>query len=411
MSTIRFKGNAKLTAAVQHAQVTAYDAATTYTVTRNGKSITSIAAGSATNVAAALVTAWNASTEPEFAEYTASNSTDTLILTQDTAGNEFGPVTTAESGGTGTIDDFTVVTANSGPSDFDVPATWSGGVVPANSDTVYLSNNTVPMKFSLDQSSGPTTLAVLQVDQSNEADIGLPEVNEDGEPYAEDRPQYLKLGATSLVIGRGPGQGSGRLKIDNSTLQTAIVVENTGSPAESNLEAFLWKGTHASNTMVVGGNASVGVGVFLGDAATLATLTVKDAATVRVGQGVTLAAVVVYGGTVVINCAVSTSIVMYGGTVTVNGTGAVALAQVWGGTLIYNSTGTLGGAPVVGDGALLDFSQDPRAKTVTNAIDVYGTGTVNDPNKVVATLVIDYNGTTPLPNLGTNFRITRAATA
>ncbi len=304
--------------------------------------------------------------------------------------------------------------ANSGPSDWDVAATWSTGAVPINADTVYFSNNTTPMKYSLDQSAGPITLAALQVDQSYEADLGLPEFNEDGDPYAEDRPQYLKLGSTSLIVGRGPGQGSGRLKIDNSTIQAAIVVENTGSPAESNIEAFLWKGTHASNSMSVGGNASVGIAVYLGELATLLTLTVKDSATVRVGAGCTLGTLTVYGGTVVVNGAVGTAIVMYGGTVTVNGAGAVALAQVWGGTLIYNTTGTLGGAPLVGDGALIDFSQDPRAKAVTNAIDCFGSGSVNDPNKVVnggGNLIIDYNGTTPIGNLGTNIRITRAATA
>jgi hypothetical protein len=59
-----------------------------------------------------------------------------------------------------------------------------------------------------------------------------------------------------------------------------------------------------------------------------------------------------------------------GGTLTV-AAGAITTLKVQGGTAIYNSTGTLGTATVSNAG-ILDFNQDPRAKTVTNPIQVYG---------------------------------------
>jgi hypothetical protein len=87
---------------------------------------------------------------------------------------------------------------------------------------------------------------------------------------------------------------------------------------------------------------------------------------------------------------------------------------VRGGRCVYNSTGTLGGAPVVSGTGHLDFSQDLRAKTVTNPIDVYGPDAkVSDPTKVVGTLVVDLDETSNSSNIdiGTNIRLTRGAVA
>ena len=83
MATNRFLGRAKARANVITVQVTAYDAATTYSLTVNGKSVTTIAAGSVNATATALAAAWNAATEAEFAEQTASANTDTVTLTAE----------------------------------------------------------------------------------------------------------------------------------------------------------------------------------------------------------------------------------------------------------------------------------------------------------------------------------------
>ena len=85
MATMRWKGAAQAVAQVTTVAITAYDATTTYKLTINGKTVSTSAAGSANATAAALVTAWNASTDPELAEVTASGSTSPLTLTGDTA--------------------------------------------------------------------------------------------------------------------------------------------------------------------------------------------------------------------------------------------------------------------------------------------------------------------------------------
>jgi hypothetical protein len=79
------------------------------------------------------------------------------------------------------------------------------------------------------------------------------------------------------------------------------------------------------------------------------------------------------------------------------------------GTVLWNSTGTLATA-TCGERGRLDFSEDPRAKSVTNPIESYSADPVNDPGKVVSSLVIDFNGVSPVPAWGSNFKMTRAAT-
>lgn len=59
----------------------------------------------------------------------------------------------------------------------------------------------------------------------------------------------------------------------------------------------------------------------------------------------------------------------------------------------------------------LDFARDPRPKTVSNPIELYGPlGLVNDPNQVVSNLRLDVNyGDGDVPSLGVNYRLTRGA--
>jgi hypothetical protein len=109
-------------------------------------------------------------------------------------------------------------------------------------------------------------------------------------------------------------------------------------------------------------------------------------------------------------------IVMTGGTCRLFGDNAVDLVQLSGESyLYYNTTGALGGATVVTGQATLDFSQDMRAKTVTNPIEVYSPDAkVIDPFKVVSGLIVDFNFTGVVTNgsdFGSNVRMTRGATA
>ncbi len=404
----RWLSAAKTVAQIGQITFATYDVATTYGILINGKAITQIGTGGTitATVAALLALIQTAqATEGDFAEMTFSANAGVLTYTV-TSSNAGKPVTVTGtvSGGTGTQTPA-AVTANSGPSVWDIIANWTSAI-PVATDSVYLDNSTVPVLYDLSQAGA--TVAAINYLQSFTGTVGLPKVNRNGLPYNEYRTDYLTLDATLIVVGRGPGRGSGRIKHNSGTVLSTVNVENTGTPAEQGLEAFLWKGTNASNAMNVT-KGSVGVAVFGGETATLNTLNV-DGGSVRIGAGVTLNTVVVNGGTVEINCAIVTSLTVNGGVVTINGTGACAALTVNGGTVYYNTTGTLGGAPLVLSG-LLSFDRDPRTKTVTNPIDVYVLPGVVDSDAVVTSLVVDFNGVEAIRGLGKNKRWSRTATA
>jgi len=126
------------------------------------------------------------------------------------------------------------------------------------------------------------------------------------------------------------------------------------------------------------------------------------------GIGATITTINQNGGQLQVNNG-ATTIICNVGTVTV-WAGAVTTLDVDGGKAIYNSTGTLTTAAVYEPGTL-DFSQDQRAKTVTNTIEVYGNGaTLNDPFKVVGSLAVGLNAVTTLANMniGENLTLTRS---
>lgn len=380
MATIRWTGGAKKVAQVRQQTLTAYDTATTYTVTIGNKTISSVGTGgTVTTTAAALVTLLNASTEPEFAEITWSNSSGTLIGTADTSGKPF-TFTISVSGGTGTVGAASNTTANSGPNDVGLAANYDTNAQPANGDDLYIDSTDVSLLYNLDALTA-VALASLSVGQNFTGYIGLPKINVDGSTaYPEYRTDYFTIQTSALTIGNGPGNGSGRIKINNGS-GTAVTVNvlNTGSAAETGLEAFLWKGTHASNVVNVF-KGSVGIAAFPGELATVATLRIGDEggasdASVRATVGVTLATVNQYAGTVELNSA-ATTINLLGGDMTFRGAGAVTTITIDNGaSLVYNSTGTIT-TLTVGPASSIVF--DDRAKTITNKVSLYSGSTFAD---------------------------------
>lgn len=347
---------------------------------------------------------------PEFAEVEASLFSASVVhVTGRTAGVPFTMTVTESTVGTGTAT-RAAVTAATGPNHYDNAANWSGGALPADGDSVYVDNSDVSILYGLLASD--IEPAAVYIALSFTGDIGLPEINEGGQ-YQEYRPQYLLWGPAVLQVGAGPGSGSGRIKIDSGTDQCALTVIDTGAPTDEALPALIWKGTHASNSLVMRAG-SAGVAVFGGETAALATFRV-DGGSLRLGAGTTLSgALVVNDGDVEINSLVDTSLTVLGGTVAIDGTGNVDQLTIRGGTVVYNTTGTLGGNTLLSGAAVLDFERDPSAKTVTNAIDLYGPDCfVFDQDKVVATLVVDLNegATASQVRWGSNVRLTRGTPA
>lgn len=396
MGTLIWRGDAPA-----RAQVSTITVANTWAtndtgvITINGKSLTLTvgAAAATTDVAAALVAMVNGAavvgTEtrsdtgdniPEFQEVTATLSGSTCILTANTAGIPFTATVSETTAGSGTLS-IATGTASQGPNDWSTAANWSTGAVPVNSDDVYFTNNDVDCLYGLDQNA--VTLTSLTIDQSYTGRLGLPTVNELG-GYYEYRPTYLMIGATTQKIGEGGGPGSGRIKINNGTVQTTLTIRNSGQELEEGLESILWKGTHASNAVNIT-RGKLGAAVFPGETAVIATLRVgyqesidSDAA-VRCGSGVTLTTINQSGGTLETASNVTT-VNMTGGTHT-RWAGTLGTLNLDGGTVHYLSTGTMTTVKVGSDG-VLNFTKDMRSRTVTNA-EIYERGEIHDPFQTV----------------------------
>ena len=123
-------------------------------------------------------------------------------------------------------------------------------------DAIVFTNNSIDCLYNLSQTA--LDPSGVTVEMSYTGKLGLPRRNIAG--YAEYREDYLNLGgATTLKKGVGSGSGTGRCKIKTGAVVCTATVDGTGTPIENGVEAFLWAGTHASNSMVVN-KGSVGGG-------------------------------------------------------------------------------------------------------------------------------------------------------
>lgn len=387
MSDIVLAGDAEEVAQVDSLDITAYDAATTYRVTIGGKILGVAGTTDAPTTETALVTAFNLSGYNEFTEITASRPSNSVLLTHDTAG-ESHVATSSVSGGTGTIGAVTAVTAADGPSVLTANncknASTGARALPVNSDTFTFEQLDVDLKYTL-EALAAVTLAALHVKASYTGLCGNVPYNDEGE-YDEYRPLYLKVGATLCEIGAGEGDGSNLVMIDFGAVQTACRVLATGSDPElEGLGAFIFKGTNASNVLLVEGG-SVSVAPFAGETSTIATLTAIGTAEVTTSAGTTLTTVNCGGtATLTITSAAAladvTTLNIYDeGTVIIKGDNAFTTINVYGSgaTLDYRGSGTIGTLNLI-DGATLEAGNNPSAFTVTT-LNGSGTPTINDQN-------------------------------
>ncbi|WP_298869235.1 LamG-like jellyroll fold domain-containing protein [uncultured Gimesia sp.] len=256
--------------------------------------------------------------------------------------------------------------ANSGPNNWDVAANFNTNTVPVTGDTVFISDTDISIFYGLAQSA--VTLAALHIEQTFSGFIGLPRTNTDGtNSYFEYRDSYLKIGATLLNIGDKEGDGSDRIKIDLGTVQSTVLITDSGTGEDANTPAILLLGTHASNVIDIN-RGSLGVAYYPTEVSTIATLRqafFDDAAsdtTVYLGAGVTITDIIKTGGDLDINSA-TTTFRQDAGETTIHA-GAHASLNVNDGALNYNSTGTATAISLAGD-AVLNFNQDRRPKAVT----------------------------------------------
>lgn len=365
-----------------------------------GNSVVSVVAGStvlntvASTIATAVTAAIAGGLFPEFTGLTCAYvaATATLTLT-GVAGTPFTATatTTETGGGAADLQTFvkTATTACSGPNYWSNATNWSTGAVPIAADDVVIENTAVSILYGLDQSA--VVLTSLRIEKSFTGDIGLPTRNANG--YAEYQEEYLKISATTGTIGRGEGDGSGRIKINLGSVQSANTVHSTGTSDDEaeGVEAVLLKGTHASNTLTVLGG-TVGVAVFGGETATIATLKVT-AGSVRCGSGVTLTTVRQSGGGTVEIASACTTLTQdpEGGILRVLGAGAVTTVNAYGPNLDYQGSGAITTLNVTGT---ISFEGNIVARTVTNT-NLYADSTLRDrSNSVTFTNPIATPGTT-----------------
>lgn len=364
-----------------------------------------------------LVSAWNASTEPEFSEVTATASGSSAIaLTADVAGKPFTVSTTTveADGSTSDSQTFTTTTAgtsNDGPNVWSTPANWDINTVPVSSDDVYVENSAQGIWYGLNTST--VVLESLNIGQNYTGTVGLPERNSGG--YAEYRETHLNISTKVLRIGYGSGgNGSERLKINLGSTQaskTEVNIYNSGKPAETGLEAILLRGTNSSNTLQVL-KGSVGIAVVGGSTSNFAagvnigyTDNKASDSKVRFGAGCTLGVVNIRGGEVITNSAITT-LTMTDGKLT-HQAGGMTTFSLEGGTCNYNSTGTVA-VMLLGSKGTLDLTKDMRAVTFTT-FDMWAGATLRDSFKrgVYSNLIdINHAGIQNVTiDIGTDIRI------
>lgn len=415
MSTEIFRGDAVAVAQVRQSELTGTWATNdTITVTINGKTVTYTVGGTTTITAilTGLAAALNASTIPEFAESTWSNADPYLRQTSDTAGRSqtFSiSRTTSSSGAVGAPSDST---ANSGPSAL-VAANFDTGALPAAADTCYIQDTSVDLLYNLDALSG--TLTACCIAASFTGEIGLPSRDETND-YYQWRPRYLVINVSTLVIGDGQGDGSGRMLIDLGSVQSAVLVLKTAESVEDEFHALRIKGTHASNTLEVYGG-SVDVAPEGADTATFATVTVGGDARVRISRRVTLGTLNVVGtATVELESAASLTDIT-----AINVSGRATLIIRGDNTITALKILDQGTVDDRGEGTITTLTKGPNgnysvsnntngvgARTITNTVLAAGTGQFDNANKTCTfTNAIDLGpaGLLDFPNLDLGYDI------
>lgn len=361
MSTLHWQGGApEVAQVIDYLFGGTWEASDLVSVTMGDVTVSLGAVGSTsiTTLLDTLVTAYNNLDEDSYPQFTsdesgatASRSGNNFRLTANAPGVPIEcTLTTVDAGGAAdaqTIDGAassagTITTANSGPNDWRSTGNWDTGAIPVNSDTVIFDARTTdPALYGLDQNG--VTLAALRFLKGCPR-VGLPTFNvlTPDSPYAEHRPDHLKINPTILYIEDGD-----RIKVNGgSTAWTATIVDTATGGAESGVPCVLLLGTHASNSLTVQ-RGLVGVG-FYGEASNLtglcaigkgaATNTTTQTPVVTLGNNVTLGTVTIDSGTLISNSAM-TALNQNGGLVQ-HYQGAITTIVSWG-TLYYLSTSAI----------------------------------------------------------------------
>lgn len=248
-------------------------------------------------------------------------------------------------------------------------ASFSPAFLPANGDTVYVNYGNADINAGLNQSA--VTLLDLVFGPNFQGTVA----SAAGAP--------LQVGVSRNLINNSQ---STNIAIDINTTTPAIDVQQTGlvNPLVFGNEAFRVQGGGAGCSMAIAGaNTSVGIGTQTSTTAAQVDTWKINGGTLNIGQAVTwtngyqTASAGVGGNTTggVVTVLSAGTLIQQSGqncSLITGGTGKIATAVITGSAILNNratsgvSLDTISIGP--GGSAIADFSQDPRALTITNAV-------------------------------------------
>ena len=400
MTIKRWIGNAPAIVDVWTITLSGTVTSQTYTVTINSKVLTFVAGISDTvdSVLGGLVSAWNSLAPlppPEFQELTASGFPaagpfTSIRLTQDVSGRPTSITVGTTGGATFSIANTTPAT---GPNDFANPLNWSDGVAPVNADTLVFDNGNIPCKYNL----GTTLTGIsLAIDPGYSGEIGLPLLNQDNPStaYSEYRTTSLTLSGGTVVVNSGK---IGRCNLDFGANPTTLRVLDTGQRIDPETPVVLITGGDASSELSIN-RGDVGLAFFQGQTATMPLIRTAYTAqplsdvNLTIGSGAVLTTLTKNGGRLTSRAGATTiNQELLGGTLTLSDAAAVTTLNVFGGTAVISTTGTIDTINLYSN-AVLDVDQDPRPRTVTNAINVHSKDvSIRDNQKVINSGTLSLN--------------------
>lgn len=293
----------------------------------------------------------------QFDGITSTVTSSTVIIT-GTSGIPF-TMTVSETSTSGTLT-LTNVQDATGPNDVANVDNW-GGALPGASDDVFIPAGSASLLYGLTALNG-VTLANFFVERGFSNSIGLPYLNSNG--YIEYLDTYLTCKSTVIKVGiGGSGVGSTRIKLDASSVQTALTVEYSEQGESQDTGAVIFKGTHASNVVIVNGG-SLSTARYAGDTTVIATLRVHNGASAWIGDATTLTTVYVQSASIQVVDAAITTLEMESGTAVINGDGAIGTLTCESGFVSYRGAGNITTMNLGGKGSAT-FSTDGTTLTRT----------------------------------------------
>lgn len=381
MATVKWRGGAASVAQVTTITFSAYTVGETYTITCNGKDVTYTAGASTLgDVIDGLVAAIGATTEPEFADFTAENDSG-LVLTGSTAGVPFTVTASASGAITATV---TETTAATGPNHFDNADNWEGGSVPGSGDDLLFEDNSVSLLYALEDTG--TNYGDISVRSTFTGEIGLPARNASG--YQEYRPRFLKLGdgspAFAITIGQGSGRQSSLLQFDGNDASVALSVYGTGTSTDAEAAVILKNFDANSTADIYGGSV-----LFDADtSAEFANLRITpgnsfSAPSVIAKENVDCGEVLISGGTLTIAGSATSVDASNGSQVTISNAATCPTVKAATGAVVnWSSTADVTTKVFAYAGGTVDFSGNGAEKSVA-AASCYENGIIRDPLGVV----------------------------